>query len=179
MEGNQTAFRQLVNNYKNKVYNTVLGILQDEDEAEDVTQEVFIKIFESISGFKGGSKLSTWIYRIAVTQSLEYLRKKKRKKRFAFVYRLMGEEIDDFHIKTGDFIHPGVKLENKEQAGILFRAIEDLPENQKTAFTLNKVEGLSYQEVGEVMEISLASVESLIFRARNNLKKQLEPYYKK
>ena len=156
-----------------------MGIVQHEDEAEDITQEVFIKVFESVGSFKGESKLSTWIYRISVTHSLEHLRKKKRKKRFTFVYRLVGEEVDDYYLKTADFVHPGVKLENKEQAGILFRAIEQLPENQKTAFTLNKVEGLSYQEVGEVMEISLASVESLIFRARNNLKKQLEQHFKK
>lgn len=95
------------------------------------------------------------------------------------MYRLIGDEADDYYMKTGDFVHPGIKLENKEEAKIVFQAIDQLPENQKVAFTLNKIEGLSYQEVGEVMKISLSSVESLIFRARTKLKTDLEAYYQK
>ncbi len=76
-----------------------------------------------------------------------------------------------------DFHHPGITLDNKERASVLFKAIEKLPENQKIAFNLHKIEGLSYQEVSEVMKLSLSSVESLLHRAKNNLKKNLEDYY--
>ena len=76
-----------------------------------------------------------------------------------------------------DFNHPGVKLDNKENARVLFAAINKLPTQQKIAFTLNKVEGLSYKEISEVMETTLASVESLMHRAKNNLKKSLEGYF--
>lgn len=177
-DGEETAFREVVETWKDMVYNTVLGVVQHDEEAEDVTQEVFIQVYESISQFKGDSKLSTWLYRIAVTKSLDHLRKKKRKKRFAFLQSLFGVNEEEVR-HDPEFNHPGVVLENKENAGILFRAIDKLPDNQKTAFTLHKLEGLSYQEVAEVMDCSVSSVESLMHRAKGNLRKLLEDYYQK
>src|SRR5262245_36860124 len=109
------------------VYNTILGIVQNGTEAEDLAQEVFIKVFEKIGTFKGDSKFSTWLYRIATTTALDHLRSKKRKKRFGFLQTLAGgsgeenDQIPDFH-------HPGVRLDNKERAAVLFKAIEALPE---------------------------------------------------
>jgi len=159
------------------VYNTALGIVQQEGDAEDVAQEVFIQAYESISSLKGDSKLSTWLYRITVTKSLDHLRKKKRKKRFAFVQSLFGEN-DEERNHPVEFRHPGVELDKKEDAAVLFNAIQSLPENQKVAFTLHKLEGLPYKEVADIMETSLSSVESLMHRAKANLKKQLSTYYK-
>ena len=152
------------------VYNTSLNIVQSVEDAEDVAQEVFVQVYESINQFKGDSKFSTWLYRIAVTKSLDHLRKKKRKKRFAFLQSLFGVNEEEVR-HTPDFNHPGVGLENKEKAAVLFQAIDKLPDNQKTAFTLHKLEGLSYQEVAEVMETTVSSVESLMHRAKGNLKK--------
>ena len=160
------------------VYNTSLGILQNTADAEDLSQEVFVQVFHSIKDFKGDCKLSTWLYRITVTKSLDFLRAKKRKKRFAFIQSLFGDESNEPLVEQITFVHPGVQLENKERAGILFKAIDKLPENQKTAFTLNKVEGLSYHEIAEVMQTSVSSVESLLFRAKGNLQKHLGEYYK-
>lgn len=177
-DGEEAAFREVVETWKDMVYNTVLGVVQHAEEAEDVTQEVFIQVYESISQFKGDSKLSTWLYRIAVTKSLDHLRKKKRKKRFAFLQSLFGVNEEEVR-HDPEFLHPGVALENKENAKILFQAIDKLPDNQKTAFTLHKLEGLSYQEVAEVMETSVSSVESLMHRAKGNLRKLLEDYYQK
>jgi len=82
--GEESAFKSIVDQWKDMVYNTVLGIVQNETEAEDITQDVFIKVFENISSFKGDSKFSTWLYRIATTTALDHLRSKKRKKRFGF-----------------------------------------------------------------------------------------------
>lgn len=176
-QGNEVAFKQLVDSYQNMVYNTCLAIVKSEEDAEDLAQEVFVQVFQSINSFKGESKLSTWIYRIATTKSLDFERKKKRKKRFGFMRSIFGDD-SQVVINPPDFHHPGVLLDQKENAGILFKAIDQLPENQRMAFILNKVEGLSYQEVSEVLETSVSSIESLLHRAKNNLKKILEKDYK-
>lgn len=176
-KGDEAAFRMLVETWQNMVYNTALGIVQNAEDAEDIAQEVFVQAFQSIGSFKGESKLSTWLYRIAVTKSLDLERRKKRKKRFAFVRSIFGEQ-NEVLVNPPDFHHPGISLDNKEDAAVLFRAISALPENQRVAFTLNKVEGLSYQEVSEVMKTTVSSVESLMHRAKNNLRKMLEDYYK-
>ena len=158
------------------VFNTALGIVQNAEDAEDVAQEVFIQVYESIHSFKGEAKFSTWLYRITITKSMDHLRKKKRKKRFAFIQSLFGMNNEVLH-DPPDFNHPGITLDNKEKAAILFKAIDRLPETQKIAFTLHKIEGLSYQEVSQIMNSTLSSVESLLHRAKNNLKKHLTDYY--
>ena len=93
IEKNEVAFRHLIDQYQNKVYNTVIGFLRSDEYADDVTQEVFITVFESIGSFRKESTLSTWIYRIAVTKSLELIRKQKRKKRWGIFYSLFGDEL--------------------------------------------------------------------------------------
>lgn len=173
---NRAAFKTIVETWEDMVYNTALGILQNTEDAEDVTQETFIQVFESVASFKGESKLSTWIYRITVSKSMDHIRKKKRKKRFAFIQSLYGKN-DGTVIDLPDFFHPGVSIENKENAAVLFKAVEQLPPNQKTAFVLNKVEGLSYIEIGEVMKITSSAVDALLHRAKANLKKTLYEYY--
>jgi RNA polymerase sigma factor (sigma-70 family) len=175
-QGDEAAFKTIVETWQNMVYNTALGIVQSQEDAEDIAQEVFVQVYQSIHSFKGESKLSTWLYRITITKSLDHERRKKRKKRFAFVRSIFGEQ-NEVLINPPDFHHPGVVLDNKQEAAVLFRAIADLPENQRLAFTLNKVEGLSYQEVSEVMNSTVSSVESLMHRAKNNLKKKLEDHY--
>ena len=175
-QGNETAFKTIVESTQGLVYSTVIGIVQNAEDAEDVTQEVFVQLYESIDTFKGESKLSTWLYRIAVSKAMDHLRKKKRKKRFAFIQSLFGANDELVH-DPPDFDHPGVKLDNKEQARALFQAIEQLPENQKVAFTLHRIEGLNYQEISEIMKTTVASVESLLHRSRKNLRKILENYY--
>lgn len=177
-QGDEAAFKQIVESSQGLVYNTALGIVQNPEDAEDVAQEVFVQLYESIKGFKGESKLSTWLYRVTVSKAMDHLRKKKRKKRFAFVQSLFGMNDELVH-DPPDFVHPGVTLDNKEKAKELFKAINELPEKQKTAFTLNRIEGLSYQEISEIMKLSVASVESLLHRARKNLRKTLESFYLK
>ena len=175
-QGAQQAFSQLVEAYQHMVYNVALGIIQQQQEAEDITQEVFIQVHQSIKNFKGEAKLSTWLYRITITKSLDWQRRKTRKKRFGIMQNLFGLN-NEIMYETPEFHHPGVAMENKEQAGILFKAISVLPDNQKIAFTLNKVEGLSYQDVADVMNVTVASVEAYLHRAKENLRKQLTTYY--
>ena len=175
----ENAFRYLVETYNDKVFNTVLSFVQQVEDAEDICQEVFIEVYQSIDKFKNESKIYTWIYRIAVSKSLDHLKSKKRKKRFAFLQSLFGNEGISLAADKPHFDHPGVQLENKEHSKVLFYAISKLPEKQQTAFTLTKVEGLSYAEVSEIMEVSVSSVESLLFRANQNLRTLLENYYQK
>jgi RNA polymerase sigma-70 factor (ECF subfamily) len=170
--GDEVAFKFLVDNYQDRVFNTAIGIVQNAEDAEDVAQEVFIQVFRSIHSFKGGSKLSTWIYRIATSRALDLLRSRKSKKRFGFIQRLFGDGNEPLY-EVPDFHHPGVAMDQKENAARLFKAIDQLPENQKTAFTLHKLEDLSYQEISEVLQVSVAAVESLMHRAKQNLRKAL------
>jgi len=175
--GEEEAFRYLVDQYQDKVYNTCISFVKNPDDADDLTQEVFIEVYNSIHKFKEESKLSTWIYRISVNKSLQYLRKMKRKKRFGFLIGIGDEGKLNDPAKL-DFNHPGIMAENKEKAAILFQAIEKLPENQRIAFTLHKLEDLSYDQISEIMQKSLSSIESLMHRAKVNLKKELCHYYK-
>jgi RNA polymerase sigma-70 factor (ECF subfamily) len=172
--GDESAFRILVEQYQDLVYNTALGIVQNESDAEDVAQEVFIQVYRSIGSFKSEAKLSTWIYRITTTRALDLLRARKSKKRFGLLKRLWETAEESPMENIQDFNHPGVSLERKEEAAQLMTAIAQLPENQKVAFVLHKLEGLSYLEIAEVMGNTLPAVESLMHRARLNLRKILE-----
>ncbi|MEM9076983.1 MAG: RNA polymerase sigma factor [Bacteroidota bacterium] len=176
----QQAYSRLLDEYQKLVFNTCLSFVPNAEDAEDIAQEVFIEIYRSISKFKGNSKLSTWIYRISVNKSLEFIRKKNTRKRFGFMHSLSGSSVPiDKTAYFTEFNHPGVQLELKEQQETLFNAIHQLPEAQKVVFTLHKIDGLSYKEVGEITQKSISSVESLLFRAKKNLKQILTTYYKK
>lgn len=175
-QGDEQAFTKLVDDWQDMVYNTALGIVQNEEDADDITQEVFIQAYQSISSFKGDAKISTWLYRITVSKALDHEKRKKRKKRFGFVQGFFGSQ-DEEQIHPVQFNHPGVELENKEKARELFEALKRIPEKQRIAFTLHKLEGQSYQEVAEIMNTTLYAVESLIGRAKANLKKELIKYY--
>ena len=176
---NQQAFAELVELYKNKIFNTAIGILQNEHDAEEITQEVFIEVFRSIKNFKNEATLSTWIYRIAINKSLDFIRKSKRNKRFGIVINLLKEETNEPIIHPKNFFHPGIALEQKEKSAILFAAIEQLNERQKTCFVLKYVEGLSQREISEVMQCAEGAVESMLSRAKENLRKTLGDYFDK
>ena len=118
--GSPGAYETLYNKNRDWIFNKVCSVLHDEWETEEVVQDIFIEIFESISKFKGASSLNTWIYRITATKSLEFIRKKKAQKRFAFVTSLFGKEDAINQSDNSSFYHPGVQLENKERAAILF-----------------------------------------------------------
>ena len=170
--GEEWAFRELVNRFQDRVFNTSLGLLQNSADAEDIAQEVFIQVYRSINNFKEESSLATWIYRITVTKSLDHLRSKKRKKRFGFISNLFGADNKPVY-DPAEFNHPGVQLDRKEDAAILFSLIDQLPENQRTAFILNKVEELSYREIAAILNSTEPAVDSLLQRAKQNLRKKI------
>jgi RNA polymerase sigma factor (sigma-70 family) len=172
--GDRSVFTEIVDQWQKMVYNTALSIVQVEEDAEDIAQEVFIDVYEKLDKFRGDSQLSTWIYRITVNRCLDFEQKKKRQKNGGLLKQIFSERAEDEPV---NFNHPGVVLDNKEKATALFKALKKLPENQRIAFTLHKIEGLPYQEIAEIMQTSLYAVESLMVRAKSGLKKMLEKYY--
>lgn len=164
-------FQGLYAQYKRKVLNTALNMVQNLQDAEEIMQDVFVELYFNISGFRGESSVGTWIYRITVNKSLDLIKKRKRKKRFGWLTGFFDENTGrELHI-ISDFVHPGVMIENQEEMQALFGMIDALPDKQKTALVLSVMEQLSYEEISKVMDTTVSSVESLIFRARQNLKK--------
>ncbi|WP_138991226.1 RNA polymerase sigma factor [Larkinella sp. C7] len=177
-EGNETDFRRFYEQTKNRVYNLVLGYVRNREDAEEIMQDVFLEVFLSSHTFKGDASVTTWLYRIAVNKSLDFLKHRKRQKRFAFFTSLFDTQSGEVLHQPTDFFHPGIALENQENAARLFRAIDTLPDKQKTAYLLTKVEGLSNIETAAILTTSVGAVESLLQRATENLKKQLARVYK-
>ena len=171
------ACKLLVEKFGPLVFNTALGLLQHRSDAEDMAQEVFVYAFQSIGQFRGNARISTWLYRITLSKSLDVLKAKNRTKRFGFFQSIFQSDGASLEIDKPHFQHPGVLMENQERAQILFLAIEKLPDNQKTAFVLHKLEDLPYGEIAEVMQLSVSSVESLLFRAKQNLRHYLGHWY--
>lgn len=176
---NANAYGKLLDDFQQKVFATCISFVPNKEDAEDIAQEVFVEVFNSIRKFKSNSTLSTWIYRITTNKCLEFIRKRNTKKRFGFMQSILGNEIPvDKTSYFTEMNHPGIILENKERSETLFYAINQLPEAQKVVFTLHKVDGKSYQEISDIIEKSVSSVESLMFRAKKNLQKLLGNFYK-
>lgn len=178
-KGSERAFRLLVEKYQKLVVNTCLGIVHNKTDAEDIAQEVFIEVYRSVQNFRSDSKLSTWLYRIAVNRSLNHIRDNKKHQWF----KSLNEEVDKTNevrsLSTSKADTPEYELEKSERAKMLHMVIDALPKNQRIAFTLSKYEDLSYKEISEVMDVSVSSVESLLFRAKKNLQKKLLKCFQK
>lgn len=181
MTNNSRNFQSIYNEYAVLVYNVALNYLQNTEDAQEITQDVFVQVNHSLDKFNEKSAFKTWIYRITINKCLDFIKQKNSKKRFFIFGRKSNNEYEIENIS--DFQHPGILLENKEKSEILFGVINELAENQKTAFILSKLDGLSNPEISEIMQVSISSVESLVFRAKSNLKEKLsnkfEEYRKK
>ncbi len=177
---NTTDFKNLVENLQEKVRNTCFRYVNNIEDADDIAQEVFIQVYESMAHFREEAQVSTWVYRIAVNKSLDFLRSKKRKKRFGqltSLFKSTGENEEIIEIPS--YETPEQELEDKERKEILDWAISKLPDNQKTAIVLSKFQGLSNKEITKIMDMSLSAVEALMHRAKKNLQKYLHNYYEK
>ncbi|MFO0357725.1 MAG: RNA polymerase sigma factor [Sphingobacteriaceae bacterium] len=162
-----------------RVFNTAISLLQNKEDAEDITQDVFIEVYQSLDKFRQQANISTWIYRITVNKCLDLLRKKKRKKRFGFMTELFHKDTGEISVDKAHFDHPGILMEKKENARLLFAAIDLLSENQKTAFILFHIEELPQKEIAVIMDLSPKAVESLIQRAKAVLREKLGNFYDK
>jgi RNA polymerase sigma-70 factor, ECF subfamily len=178
-ERNPGAFEQLVESHQKKVINTCYRFLNNREDAEEIAQEVFIEIFKSIADFREEASLSTWIYRISVTRSLNFLKKMKQKKRFSLFQRNPGPEIEMEQIPAPSGSNPENELEERERRAILQHAVDSLPENQKTALILSKYDGFDRKEIAEIMGTTTSAVDSLVHRAKQNLQEKIHKYYKR
>jgi RNA polymerase sigma-70 factor (ECF subfamily) len=173
--GSEAAFDWLVTYYHAPVYGVISGILRDQNDAADVTQEVFLKAFRGIRGFRQGSSLKTWLYRIAVRESLNYKRWFWRHLRFQ---SSMEEEHGDACINFED---PGMSpfddCASREIQHAVQQALREVPPVFRAAVILRDLEGLSYEEVAEVLEVSVGTVKSRILRGRRALREILEPVF--
>jgi len=164
LEKDSNAFKQLIKRYQEKVFHTCLGFVNNEDDANDLTQEIFIKVFKNLGKFQKKSKFSTWLYRISTNTAINHVRKTKNKHLFI---QVDSEEVSNL-IATSE--KSDKELINKEEQERISRILNKLPTNQRKAFVLSQYQELSNKEISEIMEISVKAVESLIYRARTNLK---------
>lgn len=164
LKGDSHSFEIFVKVNQDKVFRTCLGYVQNEHDALDITQEVFIKAYEKIDQFKGDSKISTWLLKIAINLSLNFLRDNKKRQvnvDISAVKELTTENNSD----------------EKQMKKAVRKAIYNLPEKQRRVFILSFYLDLSYKEIAEITQYSISSIESLLFRARKNLKSDLQSYY--
>lgn len=180
-DNDHKAFAELMDKYQKMVVNTCRGFVSSYQEAEDLAQDVFIELYESLPGFRKEAKVSTWIYRIAVNKSLNYIRKKKRESLFLGFnfWSKDGVAENNFQVLSSVDYEADYSIITTEEKKILKDAINKLPDNQRVALILSKYQDLSYKEISEVMDVSLSSVESLLFRAKTNLRKYLGDFPKK
>ena len=177
--GEAESFRELVECHQHKVINICYRFVHDKEEAEDLAQETFLEVHRSIGRFRGKSSLSTWIHRIAVSKSLDFVRKKSRQKRGGKLKAFLQGHDTAINIPAPASMEPDKVLEQQVRRKVLQAALSALPEKQHIAFVLSKYDGLSYREIAETMKTSVSSVESLIHRARQGLQKSLRSYYEK
>ena len=172
--GDREVFNEIVESCQEMVFNTALSIVKQEEDAEDITQEVFVTLYEKLDDFREESQLSTWLYRVTIHKALDLDRKKKRARNGGLLRRIfmIGEQDEPVH-----FNHPGILMDQKENAAALFKALDRLPEKQRIVFMLQKMEGLGNKEIADIMNTSLTAVESLQLRAKKKLKEILQKTY--
>jgi RNA polymerase sigma-70 factor (ECF subfamily) len=175
--GDFECFERLVGRYEKKIYNLALRMLRDPDDAREILQETFLKVYDNLEKFRGEAHLSTWIYRIAMNEALMRIRKNKHRPRSLEVTDEDGErrEID---VEDGAPV-PVERLLTRELGGELDRAIALLPEDYRGAFLLRDVEGLSNEQIAKAMKLSVPAVKSRIHRARVFLRNELSKYFAK
>ncbi len=168
LEGNTNAFEELVLEYEKKVYNVALRILGNSEDAADMTQEAFIKAFNSLSGFRGDSKFSVWLTRIVSNLCLDFLRSRSRRPTVSL--SVEDDEGDDVQLDIADVSQsPELLLERSLTRESVRRGLKALPEDYREILLLREIQGLSYDEIADALNIEVGTVKSRIFRGRKKL----------
>lgn len=173
-KGDKTAFDLLARKYQHKIAKLISRYVRDRREVEDVTQEALIKAYRAIGGFRGESAFYTWLYRIAVNTAKNYLESQGRRPPGSDV-EIEGAELIDSGEGLRDQATPERQMLTNEIASTVHRVLEHLPPDLRTAITLREIEGMSYEEIAEVMECPIGTVRSRIFRAREAIDQELRP----
>jgi RNA polymerase sigma-70 factor (ECF subfamily) len=172
--GDTSAFDILVQKYQHKLINLVSRYVSDHAECQDIAQDAFIKAFRAIDSFRGDSQFYTWLYRIAANTAKNHLASRARK---SPNYAVDVDDAEHFEGESGlkEYANPENTLLTGEIKSTIFRVIEGLPDDLKSAITLREIDGLSYEEIAEVMDCPIGTVRSRIFRARDAIDKELRP----
>ncbi|MEQ9824768.1 MAG: sigma-70 family RNA polymerase sigma factor [Puniceicoccaceae bacterium] len=177
-QGDQRAFNRLVTHYYNRVFRTAFGVTRNEENAREVTQQTWIKVWNKIKTFKGESAFSTWLYRITTFTALDFLRANKKHQRLDSIEASQENEGIKSIQLTSDHAddQPRTALRKKEIMEGFQRALEDLGEAHRTALVLREIEGLSYEEIADIMQCKIGTVMSRIFNARRAIQTQMEDF---
>jgi RNA polymerase sigma-70 factor (ECF subfamily) len=172
--GDATAYRGLVEKYQGRVYNVIYGMVRNREDAQELTQETFVKAFRNLHGFRSDARFYTWLYRIAMNLAIDLTRRRKRTPISGMdedvgIRDARGEIADVHNIDS-----PRKVLERKQLHKAIMDALDQLPEQQKQVILLREVEGLSYREIADVLDLAEGTVMSRLFYARKKLQKVLE-----
>jgi RNA polymerase sigma-70 factor (ECF subfamily) len=179
LKNKDNGFKLLVEKYHVMIYKICFAYTKNIEDAEDLTQEVFLKAYQKIDKFRGDSSLSTWLYRISVNKSINFLRDNKYHKLYQRIETLFSDNSElKIEIPSSDK-DPEDRFILNEMENLFNKALNTIPKNQMTAFILNKYNELSYQEIAEIMKTSVSAIQSLIHRAKEGIQKRLIEYYDK
>ncbi len=176
-EGDADAYGELVGRHQDRIYNAACYLLGDREQARDITQEVFVRAYEKLEGFRGDAKFYTWLYSIMLNMVRNVWRKRSRR---STMVRLDKERSDD---ETGAVDPPSPRngpfetLDRRDRAERVREGIERLEESRKEIIVLRDIEGLSYEQISDIMELPMGTVKSRLYRARRRLKEELKPIF--
>jgi RNA polymerase sigma-70 factor (ECF subfamily) len=180
LQGDYNLYRLLVEQYQSMIFRTCIGFLHNKEDAEDLAQEVFIQAYQALEKFKGDSSFSTWIYRIAVNAALNKTRKNSKNQIIQRLEAVFGSEKNkSINLSVSDIDNPEEIIISQEHRAWVQKALNSLPENQRTAIVLSKYDDLPQKEIAEIMNITEGAVEALIQRAKANLREKLSSQAKK
>ncbi len=162
IKGNMNAYSSLIDAYKHMVFTLAVKMLRNREEAEEVAQDVFVKVYQSLNTFKGDSKFSTWLYKIAYHRSLDYLKKQGRHLKTSAIEEFTGQQLPSYE-------NTMEALDASDRRTIIKKAIEELPQDDAIVITLHYFEELSLKEISEVMGIAADTVKVRLFRSRKRL----------
>lgn len=174
-QGDEEAFRMLIRRYQTRLHSVAFGITLDAEEASEILQEVFLKVYQKIHGFREEAELSTWLHRITINQSLNWQRRWKR--RLKWQHRSLERVSErDFEEPSSGEDHPEGLYRQKELETIFYEKLKELPEDTRTVLVLKEIEGFSYDEIARIMKIKRGTVSSRLFYARQRLRELMKDH---
>lgn len=175
-KGDRDAYKQLVERYQKRVFGILFGMLRSREDAMELTQDVFIKVYQRIKDFEEKSSFYTWVYRIAFNLAIDFRRREWKKIHTEYDDAVENQGVDDA-VLNRELANPEQSLQSRELGAQIQRALETLPDEQKQVLLLREVEGLSYQEMADSMGCSIGTIMSRLFYARKKMQTQLKTIY--
>ena len=176
LDGDPSAYRGIVERYQSRIYSVVYGMLRNPEDSKEVAQEAFVKAYQKLSTFRLESKFYTWLCRIAINLSIDLLRKRKRRDHSEFDEGIGARDSSGEILDMYNNERPDKALERSELHTKIIQEVEKLPAEQKQAIVLREIDGLSYREISEIMNIPEGTVMSRLFYARKKLQEALAEY---